>query len=696
MAQGGAGGTSAAAEDRRQNPSAVGSDQERRRVLIPVAVFVLTSVLIFGIVGLQLGKEKERQKAEAQASLATVADLRARHVSTLRGERMGDAAALVGDRVYVAEVLAWLQRGAPDGEVAGRIRSRLASVKEAYNYRSILVVDRAGQARLIVGDSPRPEPPGADDAKYLAAKRRPYMVGPYVEENVTPPRAIFDIVAPIGLQEGQAAASIVLRGDFAEQIGRHTESLAANGHGAETLLVQRDGDHVLVLTGLRFRTGSAMLFRLPLSLDNLPAAMAIRGSKGPYEGIDYRGVPVLAAVQAVPDSPWYVIAKSDLDDVYAPLEQRAIAVAGFSGTLLALAGLAMLLWWLQQRNRFLQAQADLSQELDSILRAIPDLLFEMDENGRYLKIWTRQPELLAAQKAQLLGHTARRVLPAAAAAAVMDALNEAARTGQSYGREIQLPFPQDAHWFELSVAPMRGVAGAPRRFVMLSRDVTKRKQAEEKLKTSLDEKDVLLKEIYHRVKNNLQVVASLLNMQGNSTPDPELRGLLQESANRIKAMGLVHQQLYRSNSLGRIAFADYLRQLGQQIAQTYHSASCRVRLFTESAPVELAVETAIPCGLIVNELVSNAYKHAFAADAQGEIRVGLAQLADGQIRFTVSDDGCGLPAGFRPEQTPSLGMRLVLTLVQQVGGTLRCESGAGTRFEFVFRPGEGESSQRPD
>jgi len=226
--------------------------------------------------------------------------------------------------------------------------------------------------------------------------------------------------------------------------------------------------------------------------------------------------------------------------------------------------------------------------------------------------------------------------------------------------------------------------GPPGKMWIVFRDISERERTAGRLQASVAEKEVLLKEIYHRVKNNLQVVASLLAMQGRLA-GVESRQVLQESANRVQAMAMVHEQLYRSGNLSSISSSEYLGQLIDHLRKSHHPASQRVPICCEVEDVALDIKTAIPLGLIINELISNAFKHAYAEGERGEIRVKLKCLEGGELELTVADDGRGLPAGFCVEKATSLGMQLVATLVAQLGGKLHRESGAGTKFRMAFR-----------
>ncbi|WP_424359027.1 ABC transporter substrate binding protein [Methanocella sp. MCL-LM] len=215
-------------------------------------------------------------------------------------------------------------------------------------------------------------------------------------------------------------------------------------------------------------------------------------------------------------------------------------------------------------------------------------------------------------------------------------------------------------------------------------DITERKQAEETLMASLREKEVLLKEVHHRVKNNLQIVSSLLNLQSNSIRDEKTRAVFQESQNRIRSMALIHEKLYRSDDLSRVDFGDYLRSLATDLYRVSADPS-KIRLSLECEEILLSIDTSIACGLIVNELITNSFKHGFPGGREGQVIVSLHRTAEGYVTFTVSDDGIGLPEGFTVENAPTLGLQLVTTLVEQLEGRLEVDSGSGATFRVTFK-----------
>jgi PAS domain S-box-containing protein len=215
-------------------------------------------------------------------------------------------------------------------------------------------------------------------------------------------------------------------------------------------------------------------------------------------------------------------------------------------------------------------------------------------------------------------------------------------------------------------------------------DITERKHTEQFLKSSLQEKEVLLQEIHHRVKNNLQVITSLLTLQADSIADEPVRQMFAEACNRVRSISDIHELLYLSPDLARVDFNAYIHRLSEHLASLYGIGTERVRIQI-SADVVLPLAQAIPCGLILNELLTNCLQHAFAGTRQGTIRVALT--AD-QNRFLleVEDDGAGLPESFSVDETSALGMRLVSVLARQLRGELHSQNlaGAGTRVSLVF------------
>lgn len=239
-----------------------------------------------------------------------------------------------------------------------------------------------------------------------------------------------------------------------------------------------------------------------------------------------------------------------------------------------------------------------------------------------------------------------------------------------------------------SVAAMRDDAGKILGSVLVAQDLTERKRVEERIRQSLAEKDLMLREVHHRVKNNLQVISSILDLQSRTIADAAALERFQQSQDRIRSMSLLHEQLYRAGDLRTIDFPNYLQLLASHLAQSHEEGPGSPHVTVRAEAMGLDLDQALACGLIVNELVTNAYKHAFREGEGGTIRIESRRREDGRCELDVADDGRGLPRAFDPAKVESLGMSLVSTLVDQIQGTLAIERDGGATFRITFPPRE--------
>lgn len=226
----------------------------------------------------------------------------------------------------------------------------------------------------------------------------------------------------------------------------------------------------------------------------------------------------------------------------------------------------------------------------------------------------------------------------------------------------------------------------------LTQEINRRQEAEAVIRASLREKEVLLKEIHHRVKNNLQIVSSLLNLQSGYIDDECALQIFKESQSRIQSMALAHEKLYQSEDLARVNFAEYIEGLVKFLTRSYGSGG--VHLALDVAPVFLSLDTSIPCGLIVSELVSNAFKYAFPQRRSGEIYVRLKSLDDAHYELVVGDTGIGFPDDVDFRNTESLGLQLVTTLADQLDGEIVLDTREGTEFQIRFRVHKSDLTNR--
>ena len=230
----------------------------------------------------------------------------------------------------------------------------------------------------------------------------------------------------------------------------------------------------------------------------------------------------------------------------------------------------------------------------------------------------------------------------------------------------------------------RDTGGRALRLLGTHVDITERKRVEAEIKRSLEEKEILLQEVHHRVKNNLNLISSLLSLQSSRLDSPEQAlAAFENSQERILALSLVHEELYRSRDYSHVNMSEYVENLLSQLTVAYGQGR-RIGLTFGIEDLELDVSTAIPCGLILNELITNAFKHAFPEDRAGSVHIELRRAADEMVEMTVADDGTGVSADLVTAANDSLGLTLVRLLVGQLHGTLRVEAELGTRFEIRF------------
>ncbi|HMB97136.1 MAG TPA: PAS domain S-box protein [Balneolaceae bacterium] len=338
------------------------------------------------------------------------------------------------------------------------------------------------------------------------------------------------------------------------------------------------------------------------------------------------------------------------------------------------------------------AEQKLKESIESykvLFNSIQDAMYILDEDGRFLEVnqgaermygYPREkfigstPDFLAAPGKVDMNLTYRRM---------EDALNGGVQQFEWWGRKKNGEiFPK-----ELQLNPGK-YFGKPV-VIAIARDITERKKAEQKIKESLKEKEILLAEIHHRVKNNLAVITGLLELQVQNTDNDEAKTVLRDSQLRINSMALIHEKLYESDNLSLIQFGKYIGELIDVIADSHITKEKPIEIDIESDPIEFTITQAIPCGLLMNEIVTNALKHAFEGRKSGKIVISLKKEGD-VIQLVISDNGVGLPDNFEEMKVKSLGMTLIYTLASQLNADMNIESGEGTVYRLTFEVQEAK------
>ena len=226
--------------------------------------------------------------------------------------------------------------------------------------------------------------------------------------------------------------------------------------------------------------------------------------------------------------------------------------------------------------------------------------------------------------------------------------------------------------------------GKPLRIVGTEQDITEHKIATEKIKSSLKEKEMLLQEIHHRVKNNLQVISSLLRLQSRFIKDQNSINIFKETQNRVRSIAILHEKLYQSDNLAKIKINEYVKILTEDLMYFYELEESNINMILNIEDVSLNIETAIPCGLLINEMVANSLKYAFPNQKNGEIKIELHSNNEYQFDLTVSDNGIGIPDEIDPENTETFGMQLIKYLTKQLKGTIELDKNNGTKYRLKF------------
>ncbi|MEG4370595.1 PAS domain S-box protein [Microcoleus sp. B4b_D2] len=331
----------------------------------------------------------------------------------------------------------------------------------------------------------------------------------------------------------------------------------------------------------------------------------------------------------------------------------------------------------ESEERFRQLAENIQDSVWLMSAEFTDLLYL---SPAYEQIWGRSREELYADPLKMMEwvHPEDKILLEEAMGRVLQ--------GESTNTEYRIFLPDGTiRWVCDRAFPIYDESGKIYRIAGICEDISDRKLTDARIQAALREKEVLLKEIHHRVKNNMQVISSLLQLQAQYIEDEATLTLFEESQTRIHSMALIHEQLYQSEHLDRIALSPYVENLVANLYQSFGCGNTSIKFNLKVDPIYLNIETAIPCGLIINELVSNSLKYAFISSLAGEISINFHEINNSQFHLTIQDNGRGFPANFDWENTETLGLRLVKMLAYQLEASIAIDSQRGTCYSLIFQ-----------
>jgi len=350
----------------------------------------------------------------------------------------------------------------------------------------------------------------------------------------------------------------------------------------------------------------------------------------------------------------------------------------------------------QARKEMEEALRDSEEKYRTLFESDPDYTILLDLNGIILDLNNAALDFIGVTREKLIGEdfTGLGLFPEDDAVLQLENFRIAIENRTVQVFQCKIFNKRGGHsWIELKLVPLEK-DGKIYAVLAIATDITEMMITTDKLKDSLLEKEVLIKEIHHRVKNNMQIISSLLNLQMQYVDDEIVVDILKESQNRVRSMAMIHEKLYQSPDLTSIKFDDYVQRLVSELFYSYHIPEDRIRSVINVEDVVLNIETAIPCGLIISELVSNSLKHAFPEGIFGEVVLSLKpyDTVEGgdYYELKISDTGIGFPEDLDFENTESLGLKLVNTLVIQLNGDIKLDRSHGTQFKIVFKRSEYE------
>ena len=693
--------------------------------------------LIIGLAGsLFYRSGKAEIKKNIENDLAAIADLKVSLIETWRQERLANARVIRDNQLVAGRIAQWLKRPA-DPDFTGSLLIWMAALQRENGYQSVLLLDPSGKPRLGTRSDNLAD--SCDQQFLSSAIQTKNVVFSDLYRTRREGKIYLDLYTPLVQEDEEGSkviAIMVLRIDPYKFLFPLIQSWPTPSRSAETLLVRREGDRVLFLNDLRHRKGSALTFSVPLDAPQFPAVKAAPRQKGVTEGIDYRGVPVLAAHCPVPDTPWVMVAKVDTDEIYAPIRERARITFIVVLLLVAIVGTGVSIGWKHQTTRFYRLQLEAEQErqalarqaaesysqLAAIVESSGDGIIGVSLEGAVLSWNPGATRICGYQAAEVLQTPIMSLFPPDQSVAWAGILQSVKEGSCLHDHETTLLAKNGSvRDVSLTISPIRDGMGRVVGASTMARDVTERKRAEaertkllereQKARQQAEEasrmKDAFLATVSHELRTPLNPILGWAYNLRMGAVEPDL---LQEGLESIERNARIQSQLVEdlldvsrivSGKLNMNVQPVHLQRVIEAAVESVHLAAQakRIELVLNFAP-EVPLVAGDPGRLqqVFWNLLSNALKFT---PEEGRIEVRLRQT-DSHVEASVTDSGDGIPSDFLPHvfdrfsQADSsvtrkhgglgLGLAIVRHLVELHGGTIRAESaGAGRGATFSLQ-----------
>ena len=675
--------------------------REFKKPYPPLFIFIIISLILI-VGGLYFyTTQQKKNKFQIYSELDYIAKVKEDQIVNWRRERINDANDIRTNLSLINDVNSFFQDSS-NIKIKSRILSWLTYLSKNADYTNAYLLNKDMTIKIQANKEMYFDSVTVQLLKQAIKNKEMHLTD--LRRSEVNSKVHLDLIVPLLYPEnvnGNIIGLVLLIIDPEKEFYPLLQTWPTDSRSGETVLIQPEKDSIVFFNKPRYINKAPGTYKIPNNDLNISFVQAAHGYNGIFEGKDYRYISVLSDIRTIPGTKWLMVTKEDLSEILEPIHQTTLLIFFFVLGALLISISTLLLIWKSQQSKYYKERYSYQLEqqrqhylLHLIMESLPVGIWIFDKeiritdrNKKALEIWGGEIYSWVDsyhQQPAWYYDTGKKIESEEWAST--KAIN---RGEQTINEIIEIECLDGKRKIILnSAVPVyengngNEIIGA----VIVNQDITELKRAEETIKDSLKEKEVLLRELYHRTKNNMQVISSLLGLKAASIEDERLSKILDEMNVRIQTISLVHQKLYQSQNLSRVDLKEYITDLVDLIERSYLAEPDRISVITELESIEVLIDTAIPCGLIINELVSNSLKHAFPGDRKGNLRIILKRAAGDTIELKISDDGVGIPEGFNMEESNTLGYKLFRNIVEgQLMGTIKIETNKGLSYTVNFR-----------